>query len=112
MNEQDEGAKVLGMDQLLRDAIPPADPASWTPKAPPLTREMFRAAIEKMMNQPVRICGLTEPHVLHPHHWRDGGWGFCGNCMMPVECEPGGKVVIARPGDPHEWASTPRESTD
>lgn len=46
-----------------------------------LTRGTLLAAIEKVRNAPMRVCGVTEPHVVHP---RASGWTGCANCFGPV----------------------------
>lgn len=43
-----------------------------------LSIEMLQSAIEMVANAPRRICGTTEPHVVHP---KAHGWTNCANCF-------------------------------
>jgi hypothetical protein len=49
-----------------------------------LTREMVLRAAEKLRSMPLRVCGATSPHVVHPKAFEQGGWWVCGNCFQPV----------------------------
>lgn len=52
--------------------------------APPLTREFITAAIQKVIDAPMRVCGATEPHIVHP---KANGWTICANCLAAVFVE-------------------------
>lgn len=51
----------------------------------PLTAETLRKAFEAARTAPMRVCGATEPHVVHPADKERGGWTRCANCFQPVE---------------------------
>lgn len=53
-----------------------------------LTVEQLEAAFELLKNQPVEVCGVTMPHVVHPRT-KDGEWAMCGNCFTPVQIPVG-----------------------
>ncbi len=48
-----------------------------------LTVEDLQQAAEKIKTTPVRVCGVTFPHVVHPDS-KDGTWGTCASCFAPV----------------------------
>lgn len=49
-----------------------------------LTEAMVREAIEDLRRAPIRVCGVTQPHVLYPGQLTREGWHACGTCGMPV----------------------------
>lgn len=65
----------------------------WTYKvdSTPLTLEILQKAMDEIWNAPVRICGVTEPHVVHP---KADGITRCGMCgqLTKVRDTPDGKV--------------------
>lgn len=71
--------------EILADAIPPA-PAGWNAEKADLRADLLalRDRIAAGEFDTYRVCGVTEPHVVHPQHWEHGGWGTCGNCLGPV----------------------------
>lgn len=58
-----------------------------------LTRADLDALMDKIWNEPPRMCGATEPHIVHP---QAEGWTVCGNCMMPVRVRslPDGRKMV------------------
>lgn len=56
----------------------------WRQTAAPLTAEDLRRVFETVQDAPVRVCGTTEPHVVHP---KAHGWTYCANCFGPVFVE-------------------------
>ncbi len=56
-----------------------------------LTLSDLTAAFEKLAAAPVRICGVTEPHLFHPNALKRDGVYLCANCGQPVPCR-GGRV--------------------
>jgi len=57
-----------------------------------LTLEGLQKALDQIYNAPPRVCGVTEPHVVHP---KANGWTNCANCAEAVKVrdENGMKVV-------------------
>ena len=45
-----------------------------------LTRKMIIDAIEKIRNEPYRVCPPNDQHVVHPLDAERGGLVPCGNC--------------------------------
>lgn len=52
--------------------------SEWDAIQPPLSVETLRAAVEMIEKAPRRVCGSTEPHVVHPGA---RGWTNCANCF-------------------------------
>ena len=57
----------------------------------PITIEMLRSAMDKIVNAPIVVCGVTHPHMVSPSAG-PGSWTLCANCFRPVHL----------PADPQE----------
>lgn len=55
-----------------------------TNESAPLSEEALRQSFERLgeLGEPVQVCGVTHPHVVHP---KDDGWILCAWCGMPLE---------------------------
>lgn len=61
----------------------------------PFTAETLQRAFERIRDEPPRVCGATEPHVVHS---KANGITHCANCFQLIEVEdtPEGKKVVYR----------------
>lgn len=106
----------MGLDDLIRDAVKAAN--GQLEPAPPLTADVVREAVRKVMEQPAFFpppCGTEErPHLIHPRDWAEGNpWpcaNMCGQIVDPKQMAgwDGPYEYPDRSGDRDEAADQPR----
>lgn len=67
--------------------------AQWDADGNQITIADIEAALQKLKDSPIRICGVTEPHIVHPKALEVPGFYTCANCFSPLLVETGGKLA-------------------